>query len=157
MTMLKYRFLMTVLTVSFALPLAALAQSGSAAASAAEQQVIQAEKDRFAAMIKADGAALEQLLANDLTYTHTNAMFETKAQFIKSVTGGAIDYVSIVPSESDWKVRVEGNLAIVNGAAAINVVDKGNDLKFRARFTTVHRNQGGRWLLASWHATRFPQ
>ena len=104
--MLKYRFLMTVLTVSFALPPAALAQSGSPAASAAEQQVIQAEKDRFAAMIKADGAALEQLLANDLTYTHTNAMFETKAQFIKSVTGGAIDYVSIVPSEVKLAARM---------------------------------------------------
>lgn len=155
--MLKSRFLMTVLTVSFALPMAVIAQSGKPAPSAAEQQVLQAEKDRFAAMIKADRGALERLLADDLTYTHTNAMFETKPQFIASVTGGAIDYVSIVPSESDWKVRVEGNVAIVNGAAAINVVDKGKDLKFRARFTTVHRNQGGRWMLASWQATRFPQ
>jgi hypothetical protein len=122
-----------------------------------EQQVLEAEKARFAAMVKADRAALEQLLAEDLTYTHTNAMFESKPQFLKSVTSGAIDYVSIAPNESDWKVRIEGNLAIVNGTAAINVIDKGNDLKFRARFTTVHRNQGGRWLLASWHATRFPQ
>jgi len=155
--MLKPRLLMLIsaLVVAIALPFVARAQSGSAGPSG--QQVIQAEKDRFAAMTKADRAALERLLADDLTYTHTNALLQTKAEFIASVMGGAIDYVSIVPSESDWKVRVEGNLAIVNGAAAINVVDTGKDLKFRARFTTVHRNQGGRWLLASWHATRFPQ
>src|SRR5687768_12292662 len=89
----------------------------------ADQQVFQAEKDRFAAMIKGDSAALERLLADDLTYTHSSALFESKAEFIKSVTSGKIDYVSIVPSESDWKVRVSGNTAIVNGVAAVNVID----------------------------------
>jgi hypothetical protein len=134
-----------------------LATAASAQSGKADQQVLQAEKDRFAAMIKGDRAGLERVLAEDLTYTHTNALFESKAEFIKSVTSGAIDYVSIVPSETDWKVRVNGNIAIVNGVAAVNVVDKGNDLKFKLRYTTVHRNEGGRWLLASWQATRFPQ
>jgi ketosteroid isomerase-like protein len=155
--MLKPRLVIAVLTVAFALPLTVLAQSGSPSAGAAEQQVLQAEKARFAAMIKGDRAALERVLADDLTYTHTTALFETKEQFIKSVTSGTIDYISIVPSESDWKVRIEGSLAVVNGVAAINVVDKGTDIKIKVRFSTVHRNQGGRWLLASWQATRFPQ
>src|SRR5262245_16618837 len=88
---------------------AAWAQTGKA-----EQQVLQAEKDRFAAMVKGDRAALEKLLADDLTYTHSTALLETKEQFIKSVTGGTIDYVSIVPSESDWKVRINGNKALGN-------------------------------------------
>ena len=117
----------------------------------------EAATDRFAAMVKADRAALDKVLADDLTYTHTTALFQTKEEFIKSVTSGTIDYVSIVPSETDWKVRVEGQVAFVNGVAAINVVDKGTDLKIKVRFSTVHRNQGGRWLLASWQATRFPQ
>jgi len=130
----------------------AFAQAGKA-----DQQVLQAEKDRFAAMIKGDRAGLERVLAEDLTYTHTNALFQTKAEFIASVTGGTIDYVSIVPSESDWKVRVNGSIAIVNGVAAVNVIDTGKDLKFKLRYTTVHRNEGGRWLLVSWQATRFPQ
>ncbi len=96
-----------------------------------EQQVLQAEKDRFAAMIKGDRPALEKLLADDLTYTHSSALFESKEQFIKSVTSGTIDYVSIVPSESDWKVRVNGNTAIVNGVAAVNVIDTGKISKSR--------------------------
>lgn len=122
-----------------------------------ESQVLQAEKDRFAAMVKADRAALEKILADDLTYTHSNALFESKEQFIKSVTGGTIDYVSVVPSESDWKVRVNGNTAIVNGVAAVNVIDHGKDLKFKLRFTTVHTNRGGTWQLQAWQSTRFPQ
>jgi len=133
------------------------AQAGAAAGAKAEQQVLQAEKDRFAAMIKGDRAALERLLADDLTYTHSNALFESKAECIKSVTGGTIDYVSIVPSETDWKVRVHGNTAIVNGVAAVNVIDTGKDLKIKVRYTTIHTNRGGHWQMQAWQATRFPQ
>ena len=121
-----------------------------------EQQVLQAEKDRFAAMIKGDRPALEKLLADDLTYTHSSALFESKEQFIKSVTSGNIDYVSIEPSESDWKVRVNGNTAIVNGVAAVNVIDTGKDLKIKIRYTTILTNRGGSWQLQAWQATRFP-
>jgi hypothetical protein len=135
----------------------ALTAGLSAQMGAAEQQVIQAEKDRFAAMIKADRAALGKLLADDLTYTHTTALFESKEQFIKSVTSGTIDYVSIEPSESDWKVRISGSTAVVNGVAAINVIDTGKDIKIKVRFTTVHTNRGGTWQLQAWQATRFPQ
>ena len=155
--MLTHRLFVSAVAFAMALPVMALAQAGSTTLGKAEQQVVQAERDRFAAMIKADRAALERILADDLTYTHTNALFESKAQFIQSVTSGAIDYVSVTPSESDWKVRIDGDLALVNGVAAVNVVDKGNDLKFKVRYSTVHRNQGGRWQLASWQATRFPQ
>ena len=75
--------------------------------------------------------------------THSTALLETKEQFIKSVTSGNIDYVSIVPSESDWKVSINGGTALVNGVAEVNVVDKGNDRRIRIRFTTVHANRAG--------------
>ena len=114
----------------------------------AEQQVLQAENDRFAAMVKGDRAALEKLLSDDLTYTHSTALLETKEQFIESVTSGNIDYVSIVPSEPDWKVRVNGNTAVVNGVAAVNVVDTGKDRKIRIvlrRFTRIAAARGSCW------------
>jgi hypothetical protein len=140
-----------------AVTLLMLATGAGAQTGKVETQVLQAEKDRFAAMVKADRAALEKILADDLTYTHTTALFETKEQFIKSVTSGTIDYVSIVPSESDWKVRVNGDTAIVNGIAAVNVIDTGKDIKIKIRYTTIHTNRGGTWQLQAWQATRFPQ
>jgi len=134
----------------------ALAPSMLAQTGKAEQQVLQAEKDRFAAMVKGDRAALEKLLSDDLTYTHSTALLESKEQFLKSVTSGNIDYVSIVPSEPDWKIRVNGNTAVVNGVAAVNVIDNGKDRKIRIRFTTVHANRGGAWQLLAWQATVIP-
>ena len=145
------RFLLAIV-IGVMLSAAGFAQTGKP-----EQQVLQAEKDRFAAMIKGDRAALEKLLSDDLTYTHSSALFESKEQFIKSVTSGNIDYVSIVPSEADWKVRVNGTTAIVNGIAAVNVVDTGKDRKIRIRYTTIHTNRGGAWLLQAWQATVIPE
>ena len=121
-----------------------------------EQQVLQAEKDRFAAMVKGDRAALEKLLSDDLTYIHSTALLETKEQFLKSVTSGNIDYVSIVPNEKEWKIRIEGNTAIVNGLAAVNVIDTGKDRKITIRFTTVQSNRGGAWQLRTWQSTVVP-
>ena len=143
---------LALLTLTFLLPASVHAQAAKA-----DSQVLQAEKDRFAAMVKGDRAALDRLLADDLTYTHSSALFESKAEFIKSVTSGNIDYVSIVPSEPDWKVRVNGNTAIVNGVAAVNVIDTGKDLKIKIRYTTIHSNRDGHWQLVARQATRFPQ
>src|SRR5918993_631534 len=140
------RFVLLALILAFAAP-ALSGQSGKA-----DQAVLQAEKDRFAAMIKGDRAALEKLLADDLTYTHSSALFESKEQFIKSVTSGNIDYVSIVPSEKEWKVRIEGNTAIINGLAAVNVIDTGKDRKITIRFSTVQSNRGGAWQLRTWQS-----
>jgi len=141
--------------VLFAMMLA-LAPSMLAQTGKAEQQVLQAEKDRFAAMVKGDRPALEKLLSDDLTYTHSTALLQNKEEFIKGVTSGNIDYVSIVPSEPDWKIRVNGNTAVVNGVAAVNVIDNGNDRKIRIRFTTVQANRGGAWQLLAWQSTVIP-
>jgi hypothetical protein len=121
-----------------------------------ESQLIQAEKDRFAAMTKVDAAALTRLLADDLTYVHSNANLQTKAQFIADLKSGDIKYVSIVPTEADWKVRIAGTTALVVGTAAVHVIDHGTDLTFRIRYTNVHVNRGGRWQMLAWQATKFP-
>ena len=152
---MKYR--VSVLALAFVIATPWLVRAQATAMGKAEQAVLQAEKDRFAAMTKVDEAALNKLLADDLTYVHTSALMQTKKEFIDSLKSGAIKYVSMTPNEADWKVRILGNVAIVNGAATVHVVDHGNDLNFRLRYTTVHANRSGSWQLLSWEATRFPQ
>jgi hypothetical protein len=144
--------LLLAIVIGVMLSAGAFAQAGKA-----EQQVLQAEKERFAAMIKGDRGALEKLLADDLTYIHSTALLQTKDEFIKSVLAGNIDYVSIVPSESDAKVRINGTTATATGLAAVNVIDNGNNRKIRIRYTTVYANRGGAWLLQNWQSTVIPE
>jgi ketosteroid isomerase-like protein len=64
------------------------------------------------AMLKKDRAALEKIFHPDLSYGHSSAMVETKAQAIPHIVDGlgweAIDL-------SDTTVRLQGNVALVNG------------------------------------------
>ena len=141
----------TVVALVLSMPVLVPAQ-----AKGAEQQVLQGEKDRFAAMIKSDAATLDKLIAEDVTYTHGSARLVSKADFIGELTSGVFKYLTITPDEKEWKVRVLGNVAIVNGAAGMRVVDHGNDQTIRIRYTNVQVNRGGRWQMVAWQATRLP-
>jgi hypothetical protein len=131
-------------------PAAISGQGGSAA----EQAVLKAEKDRFAAMTKGDTAALEKLLAAELSYTHSNAAVQDKAAFINDIKTGTIKYLTIEPS--DMKARVFGTTAIVTGSATVHVIQNGNDLNIKIRYTNTHINRGGTWQMVAWQSTRFP-
>jgi ABC-type phosphate/phosphonate transport system substrate-binding protein len=137
------------------LSIGALAKSPQAKeASAAEQAVLKADNERFTAMLKADTAALEKLLADELSYTHSNAQVQDKAAFISDIKTGKIKYLTI--EATDQKARVFGTTAIVTGGASVHVVQNGNDLTFKIRYTNTHLNRGGAWQMVAWQSTRLP-
>jgi len=134
----------------FGTPATGLTQTSSAA----EKAVLAAENARFAAMLKGDTAALEKLLADELTYTHSNASVQDKAAFISDIKTGKIKYLTMEPS--DQKAKVFGNAAIVTGGASVHVIQNGNDLTFKIRYTNTHINRGGSWQMVAWQSTRLP-
>jgi len=142
----------TILAGILILPSLAAAQG----ASGPEQQIAQLDKDRFAAMIKVDEAALNKLLSDDVVYTHSTALVQTKKEFIASLKEGGIKYLSLTPSASDMKVRVMGNVAVVTGLAAVHVIDHGTDKNMKIRYTEAHANRGGAWQLIAWQSTVAP-
>jgi hypothetical protein len=143
---------MTAMTaaVMFVTSVTVLAQTGSAA----EKAVLAAENARFAAMLKGDAAALEKLLADELSYTHSNASVQDKAAFISDIKTGKIKYLTIEPT--DQKAKVFGTSAIVTGGASVHVIQNGNDLTFKIRYTDTHINRGGSWQMVAWQSTRLP-
>jgi ketosteroid isomerase-like protein len=77
---------------------------------AAVKEVTAASDAWREAMMKKDGAALDKLLHEDLTYSHSSAMLQDKASVIKATLGPtnilAIDF-------SETTVRVYGNSALI--------------------------------------------
>jgi ketosteroid isomerase-like protein len=133
---------------------AAAAASAASAVAKAQQEVDKAERDRFAAMVKGDAGALDRLLAPELSYTHSNAQVQDKATFIADIRGRLIRYLSIEPS--DVHVIVVGTTALVTGTAALHVLENGNDLSLKIRYTSVQLNRRGEWQLIGWQATKLP-
>jgi len=70
---------------------------------------------RIAATIKGDLAGLAAMMTDDLTYTHSSGVEETKAHSSSLKTGKYV-YREITPR--DRRVRVHGDAAIVSGPVA---------------------------------------
>ena len=119
-----------------------------------EQEIRQREIRRFEAMVRGDVAALDDILAEDLTYTHATGVFETKAEFIAKLKSGQTKYESFTPE--DVLVRLYGTTSVVTGVARVKVQVKGEHLSFQLRFTDVYVKKGDRWQMVAWQATRLP-
>ena len=117
-------------------------------------EIIALENRRIEAMIKQDTHALGEILADDLSYVHSTARVETKAEFIAALTSGKTRYQSI--DREDVKVRQFGDTAVVTGLAKFHVNANGNDIKFQVRFTDVYAKRDGVWRMVAWQSTKIP-
>ena len=121
-------------------------------AAEAEAQVEQAELARFDAQVRRDTVALDSLLSDDLVYTHSNALIESKAHFLETIATDRIRYDSMAPVE--MKHRVFGETAVGNGRVHVRVQMNGQTIPVDLLFTTVHVRRDGRWQLVAWQSTR---
>src|SRR2546422_4997967 len=93
---------------------------GAQVDSASIRQVLGTEDRRFRAMVHADTSALGQLLATDLTYTHTEACLGSDRRIPQGA--GTHNLPETPPSCSGHhEVRVFGSSAIVTGQSAMRV------------------------------------
>ena len=120
-----------------------------------EQTIIDLDKKRMSAMAQKDIATLNELIADDLIYTHSSARLDTKQSLIRAMESGATVYTAIEPS--DVKAQDCGDAVVLTGAARIRVTANGNPINFGVRFTDVYVNKGGQWQMVAWQSTRLPE
>lgn len=132
--------------------IAAVALPGLAADSKGEKEVLAAMDAWKDATMKKNRAALERLLHEDLTYSHSNGRNESKADVLKSVIEGdtrveAIDF-------SETTVRVYGNTALVKGKVDIrnNAAGKSTTANLNILHVWVKGPKG--WQMVARQATR---
>jgi ketosteroid isomerase-like protein len=119
-----------------------------------EQTIIDLDKKRMTAMAQKDLATLNELIADDLVYTHSSARLDTKASLIGNMEGGSTVYTSVVPS--DVKAQDLGDTVVLTGSCRISVNSGGRPNSFGVRFTDVYAKRGGRWQMVTWQSTRLP-
>ncbi len=139
--------------ISSVLVFAAMTQTASAAGSA-EKEVLTALDGLKDAMLKKDRAALEMIFHPELTYSHSSAKVEDKAQAIAHMVDG-LGWEAI--ELSDTTVRLQGNVAIVNGKADFHERMKGKPttvVKLLILTVWVKAPQG--WQLIARQAVRRP-
>ena len=113
------------------------------------QQILDLEAKRIAAMVKKDIPALDALLADDLSYTHSGGTVDTKASFLTLIKERGryqgIDYLT--NQVSVWT----DNTAMVRGVAQIRIE---GTAPYSVHFLDVWSLHGGTWRMVAWQATR---
>jgi ketosteroid isomerase-like protein len=119
------------------------------------QMIIELDKKRMTAMAQKDIATLNELIADDLVYTHSSARLDTKASLIGNMESGSTVYTSVVPS--DVKAQDLGDTVVLTGSCRISVNAGGRPNSFGVRFTDIYAKRGGRWQMVTWQSTRLPE
>lgn len=133
-----------------ALALAGLATAADKSADAVKA----AEKTWATATVAGDEASLKQVLADDLTYTHSNGETDTKAVYISNLKTGARKYHKI-DHDSPMEVRIYGNTAVLMSTAQVATSQKGGAVTpAHLRFLHVWVLKNGRWQLAAHQSLR---
>jgi ketosteroid isomerase-like protein len=143
---------MTINRTLYALALVACA--APAFAQSPVEEVKAAEKKRFEVTVKGDYKALDDLLAEDLIYVHSNGNVDNEKAFLDGLTSGRSKYLSIEPITMN--ARALGDFVFVDGRGKFQVQSNGqvNDLLLTYLDVWVKRN--GTWQMVHWHSARMP-
>ncbi len=131
----------------------ALATAAHAQGPANDPLLIRLTTARVLADFKADRAALDTLLADDVAYGRSSGVLDNKVEVLKEVgPGGPYELDYLTPDS--LRARRFGSSGVVNGI--LNVKLKAQRSPYRIRFTDVWALRNGKWQLVSFQATRLP-
>jgi ketosteroid isomerase-like protein len=123
---------------------------------ALRDEILELERQRVEAMVRADVAALAKLLGDDLSYVHSDGRTDTKESFLQLVAGTAIRYRSV--DFSDQEVIALGDTAIVRGVARMQLVRESvGPQDYRVLFLDIWARRPEGWVMVAWQATRNSQ
>ncbi len=119
------------------------------------EDVRAADLRRIRALIHADRAELEAVLADDLTYGHSDGRLQTKAELLAALTSGVVTYQSYDgPAPA---VRIQNGLALLTGIAELEATARGTRVKLWLRYLAVYAKQEDGWRLTAYQSSRLEQ
>lgn len=116
--------------------------------------VTAADAERYSAMERGDIPMLAKYLGDDLIYTHSSALVDSKETYIDSLRSGKVVYKQT--RRSDLRVSPYDCTAVMTGRGDFSVSIDGKDVEVQLRFTNVWVKNPEGWQMVAWEATRIP-
>jgi ketosteroid isomerase-like protein len=104
------------------------------------------------AMIDADAKALDELVSEDLSYGHSNAVVEDKKRFREKLVTGESDFITM--DLTDLSVKISGKTALVRCRLEGQTRDGGKPGQAKLHVLMVWQLKGGQWKLLARQATK---
>src|SRR3954452_18362654 len=116
--------------------------------------VLTAENRRYQAMLDADLGKLDELCADELSYTHSSGVRDTKAEYFEKIRTGYYVYHRI--DHPVQRVEVAGDTAIVVGRMTADIHSGGVRKTIDNLALSVWTRSAGQWRLLAYAPTRLP-
>ena len=110
---------------------------------------------RHRAMLDADPSALDLLLDESLSYTHSDASRDDKASYLAKVRNGDMRYTGLTTSEDEVRVLAPDCVCVL-GRMKLSGDLFGVAKQVDNRFAAVWIRRGGKWRLAVFQPTPVP-
>ncbi len=117
-----------------------------------EQALMQIERDWTDALMKHDAGALGRIIADDWSATTWDGQTFDKAKAIADLPSGTTESVTLDP----MKVRVFGDVGIVQGGDTEKSTYKGKDSSGHYLWTDVFVKRNGQWQPVASQTTKSP-
>jgi ketosteroid isomerase-like protein len=128
---------------------------GAVMAQASEEAAVNAAvEDLTKAMLRADKAELERLVADQLSYGHSSGLVESKSQFIDVIANKTTIYKTITLSEPSTVIA--GDNAILRHIFSNTSETNGKTASISVGILQVWQRQGTGWRLLARQAFRLP-
>lgn len=134
---------------------AATAAAAASPTENVEQALIKLEREWAEALVKADTATLDRVMADDWSMTTWDGRTQTKAQSIAEIKSGVSKFEAA--SVDGFKVRVFGDAAVVTLTQTEKSQEKGKDSSGRYLYTDVWVKRDGKWQAVATHGTKAEQ
>jgi ketosteroid isomerase-like protein len=117
-----------------------------------EKDVAAAVESFRTAVVNADGAALEKLLADNLSYGHSDGHVEGKRELITKLSDGTYDFVTM--ELTDQTIRITDNIAVVRNKLDGKTADNGKPNEAHLYVLMVWQKAKGGWKLLARQAVK---
>ena len=118
-----------------------------ARASEAERELLRANEQYDAAIIRGDVAALERIFAGEFIYTNPQAEVLDKKQQIAALSSGGLKLTEA--KSDDVRIRIYGETAVMTGRFTAKAESPGKSERIEERYTAVWVRRDGRWQLVA--------
>jgi hypothetical protein len=127
------------------------AQNSAPSAQASESLLIALENGWNQAQLHHDSKALDGLVADTFISTDNDGTFMTKAQFLADNEDRS--YAPSLMTNSDERVFLYGNMAVVAGIYHAKGLNKGKPFDHYGRFTDTWAYLNGKWVCVATHTS----
>lgn len=120
-----------------------------------QSTVEQAVETMRLAMLSADKTQLENVALPSLTYGHSSAVIENKAEFVDAIVSGRSGFITL--EFQDQTIVTEGDTAIVRHVLSADTNNSGQKGKVKIGVMLVFKKTGEDWKLLARQAYKLPQ